>query len=88
MNAMCGIDDYRAPLGRTDLLMDLNPARWAGLRNHGPLARNVTGMSSPIPLQRESAIQVTAVKPARRASPAELYALDFHPQHHAFRGEL
>ena len=30
---------YRAPLGRTNLLMGLNPARWAGLRNHGPLAR-------------------------------------------------
>ena len=30
---------YRAPLGRTNLLMAGDPARWAGLRNHGPLAR-------------------------------------------------
>jgi len=64
---------YRTPLGRPNW-MHPNPARWAGLRNHGPLARNTTGMSSPIPLPR--------------ASLAELDPLFATLQHRAFRGEL
>ena len=67
-----------------------NPARWAGLRNHGPLARNAATIP-PIPLQREFARRVTAVealKTAQRASLAELDALFATLQHRAFRGEL
>ena len=81
---------YRTPLGRPNL-MHPNPARWAGLRNQGPLAQNATGASSPIPLQREFARRVTAVealKTAQRASLAELDALFATLQHRAFRGEL
>ncbi len=87
---MSGIESYRAPLGRTDFLMDLNPARWAGLRNHGPLARDEATVP-PITLQREFARRVTAVealKTAQRASLAELDALFATLQHRAFRGEL
>ncbi len=84
-------------------MMVRNPARWAGLRNRGPLARthavagiialarNATGTSSPISLQREFARRVTAVealKTAQRASLAELDALFASLQHRAFRGEL
>jgi hypothetical protein len=94
MKNMCGIESYRArlgPLGRMDLLMGLNPARWAGLRNHRPLARFLDDALSAIPLQREFARRVTAVealKTAHRASLAELDALFATLQHRAFRGEL
>jgi type I restriction enzyme S subunit len=67
-------------MGRMNLLMDDNPARWAGLRDIGPLAQ---------PL--EFARRVTAVetlKRTRRASLAELDALFASLQHRAFRGEL
>ena len=70
--------------------MTVNPARWAGLRNHGPLARN-TAIIPPIPLQREFVRRVTAVealKTAQRASLADLDALFATLQHRAFRGEL
>jgi hypothetical protein len=40
MRNMCGIDDYRAPLGRTKLFVNRYPARWAGLRDDGPLSLN------------------------------------------------
>ena len=36
---------YSAPLGRVNRLMARDPARWAGLRNHGPFARNTIGTS-------------------------------------------
>ena len=91
MKNMCGIEWYHAPLGRLELLMGLNPARWAGLRNHGPLARLSNVALPPIPLQREFARRVTAVealKTAQRASLAELDALFATLQHRAFRGEL
>ena len=87
---MCGIESYRAPLGRMDLLMGLNPARRAGLRNHGPLAR-IAATVPPIPLQREFTRRVAAVEAlltAQRASLAELDALFATLQHRAFRGEL
>ena len=85
------------------MLMACGPARWAGLRNHGPLARtsavagivmlarNAMGTPSTIPLQREFARRVTAVealKTAQRASLAELDALFATLQHRAFRREL
>ena len=80
---------YRAPLGRGhDLWVDF-PARWAGLRNRGPLARTATVTSWPC--RREFARRVTAVealKTAQRASLAELDALFATLQHRAFRGEL
>ena len=86
---MCGIESYRAPLGRMDLLMGLNPARRAGLRNHGPLAR-IAATVPPMPSRRGSARRVTAVEAlkAQRASLAELDALFATLQHRAFRGEL
>lgn len=37
MKNMCGIETYRAPLGRMIRLADY-PARWAGLRDGAPLA--------------------------------------------------
>jgi len=40
MNVMFGIDTHRAPLGRIARFMAPEPARWAGLRNLGPLARS------------------------------------------------
>ena len=33
---------YRAPSGRLNSWMTRHPARWAGLRHHGPLARIAT----------------------------------------------
>ena len=87
MKNMCGIESYRAPLGRRKSLVSRYPARWAGLRNRGPLAR----LSNAITLQREFARRVTAVealKTAQRASLAELDALFATLQHRAFRGEL
>jgi hypothetical protein len=39
MKNMCGIDAYRAALGRMNSLRVVYPARWAGLGNYGPLAR-------------------------------------------------
>ena len=79
----------RTPLGRTDLLMTLHPARRAGLRNHGPLARNAATIP-PMPLQRKFAWRVAAVEAlkAQRASLAELDAFFATLQHSAFRGEL
>lgn len=50
--------DYRAPLGRTNVAVAGFPARWAGLRNHAPLALNrranlrPNGPSSLSPAQR------------------------------------
>ncbi len=35
----CNTHHHRAPLGRTDLFLGLDPARWAGLRHRGPLAQ-------------------------------------------------
>jgi hypothetical protein len=42
MKNMFGIDDYRAPLGRRKLFVNRYPARWAGLRNDGPLGLNLS----------------------------------------------
>ena len=79
------------------------PARWAGLRNRGPVARthavagiialtrNLADTPFPIPLQREFARRVAAVealKTAQRASLADLDLLFATLQHRAFRGEL
>ena len=91
MKNMCGIESYRALLGRGNVFVVRDPARWAGLRNHGPLARLPEVVLSAIPLQREFARRVTAVealKMAQRASLAELDALFATLQHRAFRGEL
>ena len=54
MRNMCGIDAYRARSGRMNPLVAFNPGRWAGLRNHGPLARaaSAKGASSLSPGQR------------------------------------
>jgi hypothetical protein len=67
-------------MGRMNLWMDRNPARWAGLRYFGPLAQ-----------PREFARRVIAVeklKTAQRALLAELDALFATLQHRAFCGEL
>ena len=102
MKNMCGIESYRALLGRGNVFVVRDPARWAGLRNHGPLARTsaVAGIVMlarnaatipPIPLQRGSARRVTvveALKTAQRTSLAELDALFATLQHRAFQGEL
>ena len=87
MNAMCGIEvqtragsrirtlhtGYRAPLGRMDGFIARYPARWAGLRDHGPLARNAMRF-------RNSAVAL----PEHRASLAELDAPLTSLQHRAF----
>ena len=69
--------NHRAPLGRMGFVAAGNPARWAGLRDHGPLARNAMRF-------RNSAVAL----PEHRASLAELDALFASLQHRAFRGEL
>ncbi len=47
MKNMFGIETYRAPLGPTDLFLGLDPARWAGLRQHGPWARTPGTNAAP-----------------------------------------
>ena len=42
MKNMFGIDAYRAPLGRRKLFVNRYPARWAGLRDDGPLGLNLS----------------------------------------------
>jgi hypothetical protein len=39
---MFGIEAYRAPLGRRKLFVNRYPARWAGLRDDGPLGLNLS----------------------------------------------
>jgi len=39
---MFGIDAYHAPLGRRKLFVNRYPARWAGLRDDGPLGLNLS----------------------------------------------
>jgi hypothetical protein len=59
MKNMCGIEmqmcaGYRAPLGRRNIFAVRYPARWAGLRDVGPLGQNTSanGASSLSPGQR------------------------------------
>ncbi len=50
---------HRAPLGRTNVLMVQDPARWAGLRNHGPLARIIVkeeDVQVPLKVRKSGAI--------------------------------
>ena len=42
MKNMFGIDAYRAPLGRRKLFVYRYPARWAGLRDDGPVGLNLS----------------------------------------------
>src|SRR5438034_848920 len=42
MKNMFGIDACRAPLGRRKLFVNRYPARWAGLRDDGPLGLNLS----------------------------------------------
>jgi len=54
MKNMCGIDPYRAPLGRINVSVERYPARWAGLRDYAPLALGQRPNGSPFlsPAQR------------------------------------
>ena len=85
----------RAPVGRMGCVVARNPARRAGLRNHGPLARNTDarriagtrGFVRPQCANGASSLNEGQRPGAHRASLAELDALFATLQHRAFRGE-
>ena len=88
--------DYRTPLGRMGCVVALDPARRAGLRNRGPLARNTDarriagtrGFVRPQCANGASSLNEGQRPGAHRASLAELDALFATLQHRAFKGEL
>ena len=68
MKNMCGIDlqlraGYRAPLGRGNIFVVCYPARWAGLRDVGPLGQNT---SAGLNRRQFSASCASFLSPAQR----------------------
>jgi hypothetical protein len=61
---------YRAPLGRMNCSVIRDPARWAGLRNRGPLARTHRTHPAHRTPQTPSAKGASFLSPAHRAGSA------------------
>jgi len=47
MKNMCGINRHRAPLGRRHVWGAVNPGRWPGLRDGGPLGLKGSAIGAP-----------------------------------------
>lgn len=72
MKNMCGIETYRAPLGRRKLLVIRYPARWAGLRDVGPLGQSTSASLHRRRFSANGAQLLSAAQWAGYASPTNI----------------